>query len=407
MCALTEGTLAIWCQRLATIFFKEGDSPYCQCMIYILGFIIMLYALACLWLCWQWLCIPESSETALPVPPGFKVSVIIPVRNEAAGIGVLLEDLRQQSLFGDNFEVIIADDASNDATADIVLAFKNRTDLNLRLLSLADIPVKSPKKRAITEALKVAEGQLIVTTDGDCRVGERWLEQIVQTYLRTGAKFISGPVTFLEEQTGFQVFQTIELASLIGTGACLLEAQHPTMCNGANLAYERAAFEEVGGYTGVDHIASGDDEFLLQKIHLRFGNRICFLKHRDALVRTQPQESWRAFYQQRIRWAGKWAVNRRAATMAVAIFVVLVNGITLIALAVAIGKEGQNIGINTILIIKFLPELLFLSLIIRFLGKNRLLAYIPLVQLFYPFYVLFFGLAAQHKGYEWKGRRLH
>jgi cellulose synthase/poly-beta-1,6-N-acetylglucosamine synthase-like glycosyltransferase len=376
-------------------------------MIYVFGLIISLYALACLWLCWQWLRISNPAGAAVPVSSDFKVSVIIPVRNEAAGIGVLLEDLRQQSLSGQHFEVIIVDDASNDNTAEIVTDYKQHHSLNLRLLSLADVPVKSPKKRAITEALKVAKGQLIVTTDGDCRVGERWLERIVQTYLQTGAKFISGPVTFLEEKTGFDVFQTIEFASLIGTGACLLEAQYPTMCNGANLAYERAAFEEVGGYAGVDHIASGDDEFLLQKIHLRYGNRICFLKHRDVVVRTQPQENWPSFYRQRVRWAGKWAVNGRVATIAVALFVVLVNGITLLTLAFAVGESMENFGINTILIIKFLPEFLFLSLIIRFLSKNRLLAYIPLVQLFYPFYVLFFGLAAQRKGYEWKGRRLH
>jgi cellulose synthase/poly-beta-1,6-N-acetylglucosamine synthase-like glycosyltransferase len=202
------------------------------------------------------------------------------------------------------------------------------------------------------------------------------------------------------------MLQTIEFASLIGAGASLLEAGHPTMCNGANLAYERTAFEEVGGYAGVDHIASGDDEFLLQKIHLRYGNHICFLKHKDAIVRTKPQESWQAFYRQRIRWASKWAVNKRVTTMLVAVFIFLVNLITLIVLIKAVSGNRMNIGFNTILLIKYLPEFLFLSLIIRFLGKKRLLMYIPLVQLFYPLYVLFFGLTAQRKGYEWKGRRL-
>ncbi len=375
-------------------------------MIYAFGFIISLYALACFWLCWQWLRIPCRSTLSIPIPESFKLSVIIPVRNEAANIGVLLDDLRKQSLVRKHVEVIIVDDSSTDSTAEIVIQFKAFNNLDLKLISLADVPVSSPKKRAITEALKTASGQLIVTTDGDCRVGERWLETIVQAYLQTGAKFISGPVTFFEEKNSFGIFQTIEFSSLIGTGACLLEAGHPTMCNGANLAYERAAFEEVGGYAGVDHIASGDDEFLLQKIHLKYGNRMCFLKNKEAIVRTQPQENWRAFYRQRIRWASKWAVNRRIATMGVAIFIFLANLITLIVLAAAIRENRMNIGFNTILLIKFLPEFLFLSLIIRFLGKKRLIGYIPLVQLFYPLYVLFFGLTAQRKGYEWKGRRL-
>jgi cellulose synthase/poly-beta-1,6-N-acetylglucosamine synthase-like glycosyltransferase len=382
-------------------------------MIYAFGLIISFYALACFWLCWQWIRIPNRTKFSLPIPTDFKASVIIPVRNEAANIGVLLDDLQKQSLAKKYFEVIIVDDSSTDNTAEIVTQFKVFNNLDLKLISLADVPVSAPKKRAITEALKTASGQLIVTTDGDCRVGERWLETIAQTYLQTGAKFISGPVTFLNNPTptlptegGGRIFQTIEFSSLIGAGACLLEAGHPTMCNGANLAYERTAFEEVGGYAGVDHIASGDDEFLLQKIHLRYRNHICFLKNKYAIVHTQPQENWRAFYRQRVRWASKWAVNRRMATMGVAVFIFLVNLITLIVLVAAITDNSMNIGFNTILLIKYLPEFLFLSLIIRFLDKKRLLLYIPLVQLFYPFYVLLFGLIAQRKGYEWKGRRL-
>ena len=142
-------------------------------MIYAFGFIISLYALACFWLCWQWLRIPNRSTLSMPIPESFKLSVIIPVRNEAANIGVLLDDLRKQSLARKHVEVIIVDDSSTDSTAEIVIQFKAFNNLDLKLISLADVPVSSPKKRAITEALKTASGQLIVTTDGDCRVGER------------------------------------------------------------------------------------------------------------------------------------------------------------------------------------------------------------------------------------------
>jgi cellulose synthase/poly-beta-1,6-N-acetylglucosamine synthase-like glycosyltransferase len=376
-------------------------------MLYIVGVFISLYAVACLWLCSQWVRIPQRPVHPKALPVDFKLSVIIPVRNEAANIGVLLDDLAKQTLDKSHFEVIVVNDASTDETEDIVLRFISRKVVDIQLISLEDIPVSAPKKRAISEALKNSKGSLIVTTDGDCRVGERWLETIVLTYFETGAKFISGPVTFSGASKRWsEVFQTIEFSSLIGTGACLLEAGHPTMCNGANLAYERTAFDAVGGYAGVDQIASGDDEFLLQKIHQKLGDGIYFLKNKDAIVQTQPPANWRAFYQQRVRWASKWAVNKRVATMMVAIFVFLANLFTLILMGLALSKGLADFWINTILIIKFLPEFLFLSLIIRFLNKNKLVGYIPLVQLFYPIYVLFFGITAQRKGYEWKGRKL-
>lgn len=376
-------------------------------MIIVGGVAVLMYAAACIWLCMMWNRIrvqPSSKEYILPLD--FKLSVIIPVRNEAANIHVLLSDLQGQCLPKKYFEVIVVDDASTDRTAEIVEDFGAKNDLDLKLIKLIDKPVNAPKKRAITEGLTIATGQLIVTTDGDCRVGERWLEVYAQTYIQTKAHFISGPVTFVDEKNSFHVFQTIEFSSLIGTGACLLEAGFPTMCNGANLAYEKKAFEAVGGYSGVDQIASGDDEFLLQKINQFYGGGVYFLKNQAAIVQTQPQESWKAFYQQRIRWGSKWAVNKRVATMVVAIFVFLVNTFTLLILTSTLIDNFQDKLINTILIVKFLPEFLFLSLIIRFLKKNRLIPYIPLVQLFYPIYVMLFGIVSQRKGYEWKGRKL-
>lgn len=368
--------------------------------------IFLLYAVACLWLCVQWMRISPRPSDTIVFRNDFKLSVIIPVRNEEKNIGVLLRDLQRQSLGQNHFEVLVVNDASTDATEEMVNDFQKQYALDLKLISLTEAAVSSPKKRAITEAMKAASGQLIVTTDGDCRVGEKWLETIVQTYLQTNAKFISGPVTFMDEKNSFDIFQTIEFASLIGTGACLLEAGHPTMCNGANLAYQRAAFDAVGGYEGVDQIASGDDEFLLQKIHQQYPGKSVFIKNKEAIVRTQTQENWRTFYRQRVRWASKWAVNRRIATMAVALFVFAVNVMTILFLMTGLRQGLQEIRFNTILMIKFLPEFLYLSLIISFLGKRKFLWYIPFVQLFYPFYVLFFGLAAQRKGYEWKGRRL-
>ncbi len=49
------------------------------------------------------------------------------------------------------------------------------------------------------------------------------------------------------------------------TGASVYKKIH-SMCNGANLAYERKLFYEVDGFTGIDHIASGDDMLLMHKI---------------------------------------------------------------------------------------------------------------------------------------------
>ena len=366
-----------------------------------------LYALACLWLITQWLTIKKRPAHAV-LPLDLFLTVVIPARNEAANIGALLSDLMNQTLPKKQFEIIVANDASTDDTALIVSQFQAQNNLNLTLLSLPDLPTTAPKKRAISESIRIANGSLVVTTDGDCRVGKRWLETIAQTYVETNAKLISGPVVLVGQERGrfFDIFQTIEFSSLIGAGACLIEAGLPTMCNGANLAYERTAFEAVGGFENIDHLASGDDELLMHKIAQRFPQQIVFLKNPEAVVQTAPQPTWQAFYQQRVRWGSKWNVNRRATTIAVAVFVFSVNFSVIFSMATAAAGVLEIKQLALILALKYGPEFLFLALIVRFLKQAKQIIYIPVVQLFYPFYVLFFGVAAQRKDYVWKNRSL-
>ena len=125
---------------------------------------------------------------------GPRITVIIPVRNEAANIGLLLTDLSQQTY--SNFEVIVADDSSTDQTLSIVQDYARHASFTVRPLALANERTASPKKRAITQSIAIAEGTLIITTDGDCRVGPDWLASFAAFYQQTGANLISGPVTF-------------------------------------------------------------------------------------------------------------------------------------------------------------------------------------------------------------------
>jgi len=60
-----------------------------------------------------------------------KISVIIPVRNEAENILFLLQDLEKQTYPKHKFEVIIADDDSTDDTLKIVQEFQKNTNINL------------------------------------------------------------------------------------------------------------------------------------------------------------------------------------------------------------------------------------------------------------------------------------
>lgn len=373
-------------------------------MTFFLLAVSLLYALFTLTLWITWLRLP-TARTDGTLTAGPRITVVIPVRNEAGNIGHLLHDLSRQTYL--NFEVIVADDSSTDNTLAIVQDYARQSPYALHPLPLTNERSASPKKRAITQSIALATGDLILTTDGDCRVGPDWLASFAHFYAQTGAKLISGPVTFTTGQTITDALQTVEFSSLIGTGACTLALGYPTMCNGANLCYEKKVFTEVGGFAGVDHLASGDDEFLLHKIAARYPYDVRFLKRAEAIVRTQPHRSWQAFYNQRKRWASKWRAYESLLPSLLAVFVFLSNAAPIVAL---VGWLLGSVDTTTALVsmgLKLVPELLFLRQVLLFLQKKSAVLAIPLTQLLYPVYVLFFGLSAQRKGYTWKGRKLN
>jgi cellulose synthase/poly-beta-1,6-N-acetylglucosamine synthase-like glycosyltransferase len=344
-------------------------------------------------------------------PAGTFISVIIVVRNEAEHITALLEDLNYQNYPADQFEVIITDDGSTDGTDELVQQYQQRARFSLRLFTLStEVHLRSPKKQAIAAAIAQAKGELIVHTDGDCRVGKQWLSVIEDCYRNRQACLISGAVTFTEEASLLEKMQTVEFSSLMGSGACSLAWGFPTMCNGANLAYPKAVFEEVDGFAGIDHLASGDDELLMHKIARRYPGRLVFLKHPDTIVRTRAQPTLHQFFQQRKRWASKWNAYQDRKISLLAIFVFISNAALIAAAVLTVLGKYPIWAFILQAWVKFLAEFLPLACFVSYLQKPpqafmRILL-IPLVQVIYPFYVAFFGLAAQRKGYYWKGRKM-
>lgn len=396
-------------------------------LILILLIITGIYFSANLALVIIWLKNPiDSSFLKENIFETLKISVIIPVRNEAENILFLLQDLEKQTYSKHKFEVILADDDSTDDTLKIVQKFQQNTNINLIINQL---PPKtnntSPKKRAIDSSIKLASGQLITTTDGDCRVGEKWLESIANFQAQTGAYLVSCPVTFfktlrhkdLKIQKSIIVFpnndsiftniQIIEFASLIGSGACAMFIQKPNMCNGANLTYLKSAFYEVSGFSGNENLASGDDEFLMHKIAAKYPKKVRFLKNQDTIVETNAHTNWRSFYNQRKRWASKWQHYNNWQTTALAVFVFLANLVVPLSFGFWFFDFISTKILLLILLLKYSAEFIFLSLIINFLRKKSLIWLIPFVQIIYPLYVVLFGLVAQKQGeYVWKGRKL-
>jgi cellulose synthase/poly-beta-1,6-N-acetylglucosamine synthase-like glycosyltransferase len=354
-----------------------------------------------------WKSIPQSSTDTIDKP--VFVSVIIPARNEEKNITQVLQCLQNQNYPKTRFEIIVADDHSDDATVQLAASFGLD---NLRVIELSKIPGKRYKKAAITEAVKQAKGDIIITTDADCTMGAGWLSSYVSFFGQNKAALVSGPVLFNWDEKKhspitnfFLKIQQLEFAGLVGIGGAALQLKFPNMCNGANMSYRKEVFNEVGGYLGNDNLLSGDDEFLMHKVFNLYPQQVHFLKNADAVVKTPPSFSLGEFLGQRMRWVSKstkYSDKRITAVLAMAYLFnlsILINYISAFfcpaLLWVFLLQLAAKVGI----------EYLFYGLVLNFFNTKPLQKLILPAQPFHIVYVLMIGILGNFGSYNWKGRK--
>ena len=331
-----------------------------------------------------------------------KVTVMIAARNEEANIHKTIDDLLAQDYPKELTEIIIVDDHSTDRTAEIISGYAGS---GVKLLQLnEDKPLNSYKKKALATAISLSNGELMVATDADCRMSSRWLSAIVGYYEDNDLVMISSPVAYFEERSLFEYLQTLEFSYLIGIGAAFIGNKRASTCNGANLAYRKDVFYEVGGFKGIDDLASGDDELLLQKVALRYPGRIGFLKEREAIVYTHAKHTLKQFLQQRRRWASKSTHYKDKRIVALAVCIWLFN----LSLLVNAGLGFYNIYFFKLFalqfLLKYLFEVAFLLPITSFFKRPGLVGLLILLIPVHIIYFVYIGLIGNTRKYEWKGR---
>jgi cellulose synthase/poly-beta-1,6-N-acetylglucosamine synthase-like glycosyltransferase len=331
-------------------------------------------------------------------------TVIIPARNEAANIKTCVDSILAQNYPSNAFEIIVIDDFSEDDTAFIVDALHQQHP-QVKLLKLADYfkpnELVAFKKKAIEKAVSQAKGDWIVTTDADCIVPENWLKLFDQYILQHQPVFIAAPVMFIKTKGILNQFQLLDFLALQGITAAAVGAGQHSMSNGANLAFEKSAFIAVGGYQGVDNIASGDDMLLMHKMKKTLSKPIGYLFHPDAIVLTNAMTTWRDFIMQRIRWASKARYYDDKSIFWVLLLVYLFNFSFLLLCIV-----GSVKSLCIALFFKTFFELFFLQPVARFYNLSGELRYFFAYQPLHILYNIIAGLFGQIKTYTWKGRQV-
>jgi cellulose synthase/poly-beta-1,6-N-acetylglucosamine synthase-like glycosyltransferase len=342
------------------------------------------------------------------------ITVVISARNEEKSIDHCIESLIKQTYPVHLFEIIIVDDYSIDSTAAIANSFNQK---NISLIKLRDFieteNLNSYKKKAIETAISLAKGNLIVTTDADCIVQPDWLKTIASYYEDYDSVFIAAPViyegiSFADSafKKFFKIFQLLDFMALQGITAASVYKKIHNMCNGANLAYEKKAFYKVGGFEGIDNIASGDDMLLMHKIQSMYPDKIGYLKSANVIVQTQPSETIKEFINQRIRWASKADKYTDFKITTVLFLVYFLNAWIFFIGVYSFFRLKFFYLLLLLFTVKISAELFFLFPVTKFFGKQKLLWWFIPSQPFHIVYTLIAGWMGKFGSYTWKERKV-
>jgi len=328
------------------------------------------------------------------------VSIVIAARNEEKNIARLLTTLVNQTYQSDRFQIIIANDNSTDETASIVDRFSQKWD-KIKLLNVTEREKAiSPKKNALSQAIEMAGGEIILSTDADCLVGQYWIESMIACF-NDNEMVIGFSRTKLVDWSNasfIRKFEHFDFLAMLFAAAGAISLGKYFSCSGQNIAYKKEAFNKVGGFEKIKHIISGDDVNLMQ-LFRKSGMKVSFAFTDHSYVYTQPIKNIGKFLSQRSRWTSnmKWQIILNPE-----FFVYLLSVFFITFLPIVILFDLWQLGVG-VLLLRMILELIFLKYGYEVFGENKKkLIFYPVWFFIQPFYIIAIALMGGLNLFSWK-----
>jgi cellulose synthase/poly-beta-1,6-N-acetylglucosamine synthase-like glycosyltransferase len=331
-----------------------------------------------------------------------KISVVIAARNEEDTLPRLLTALINQSYPQDFYEVIVANDQSTDKTAAIVEEFSRKWP-QIKLLNVKNRrQVPSPKKNALQQAIEMAQNEIILSTDADCLVGKYWIEAMASEYADPEVKMVCGfsktnPGSW-QKISAVQKFEHFDFIAIFSAAAGALGSGKYFSCSGQNISYRQADFWDVGGFSKIWQLISGDDVNLLQ-LFRQADKKVRFCLNHHSYATTRAIDSWSELLNQRSRWASnmKWQLQLNPE-----FFLYLTSAYLLTIFVYLLWLVNWWLPLGFILLRMGL-ELSFLKQAFQiFRIEKNILKFYPLWFFIQPFYMLAISFLGALNIFAWK-----
>jgi len=321
--------------------------------------------------------------------------VIIPFRNEAKRISIVIESVNRLSSLPKEF--VFINDHSDDETSEII---KNNLKIgNYRIL---DLPENiTGKKAGIRYGIENSESQFILTTDADVAFQSDYIENI--TRLETVDMYLM-PVT-MKAKKAFGELYEIDLILVNAVNVGLAGLKRPIMASGANLLFSRSKFEMYDSFETHKNVASGDDMYLLRD----FRENKCdvrLISNPIVGIETETPQSFKEFIDQRLRWLGKTGNLKDHLSTSLAIFqaVLTTAFFAMVFYYLFIGEFEISL---ILLVWKTGIDLVLFAPYFYRIKRMKTWLFIPLYEILFPFYTfLILALMFVYKP-KWKSREIY
>jgi glycosyltransferase involved in cell wall biosynthesis len=184
-----------------------------------------------------------------------KVSVIIPAYNEEARISRVIEAVCAQEY--DDFEIIVVNNASTDATEEIARRFP--------------ITVVSETRKGTSSARECgrchATGEIIANVDADCMPQKGWLTCGVRHFENPKVVAVSGPYDYYDAPFFLRTFLWLGFIGrwLLVTVTRLPSFEYGGSLVGGNMLIRSSALAQAGGYD-TSLVFFGDEASTIKRI---------------------------------------------------------------------------------------------------------------------------------------------
>jgi len=322
-------------------------------------------------------------------------TVIVAARNEENNILDCLQSLDNLIYPDGKLEIIIVNDHSTDSTGEIIGSFIKDKPKFRCIVPIESLGSLKGKTNALANAIKISEGEIILTTDADCIVSPEWVKTHA-SYYNENVGFVGG-FTTQQDQNPFSGMQAIDFVYLLTVAAGSINLGKPLSCIGNNMSYRKSVYNKVGGYEGLSFSVT-EDFNLLMAIHDLKKYQIIYPLDVGSLVTSKACPDWKTLYWQKKRW-GVGGMESDLIAYSVMVWGYIVHAAMLL-LPFFFSMTGLYLSIFKICVDYFFVKPVFnkLNLRMKFSHFIAFEIYFIIYVLVLPFIVL------PNRKVKWKGR---